>query len=203
MFHAIVLQYFATTFLILCCFLRFTVKDMKDRWKNIRDSYVKHIKQGKSGDSAAKKKKYIYADALSFLLKTIEEQKTPGSTEGDANDEEEHQDEVRSVEDDTEESLAASIFSDDSRTKYRQRDKANLTPFQSELLKKLTEIAQQEEDVDKAFLFSLLPEYKQLSAVDKFNFKMMNLQFFENIRKAKENLQPDQMQQSSVPYFSQ
>ncbi|XP_050706892.1 uncharacterized protein LOC126992277 [Eriocheir sinensis] len=168
------------------------VKDMKDKWKNIRDSFVKHEKQGKSGDPTAKNKKYIYADALSFLLQTLEKRKTSGNVEEEV-DEEKHQEAVRNVEDDTEESHAASALSYVPQTKYRQRAKASITPFQNELLKKLSDTSKQDEmDVDKAFLFSLLPDYKQLNAADKFNFKIMNLQFFENIRRTKhtQNMQP-------------
>lgn len=44
---------------------------MKKKWKNIRDSYSKFICQGKSGDADTKKKKYVYADALAFLLQTV------------------------------------------------------------------------------------------------------------------------------------
>lgn len=177
---------------------------MKDKWKNIRDSFVKHEKQGKSGDPAAKKKKYIYADALSFLLQTLEKRKTSGNVEEEV-DEEKHQEAVRNVEDDTEESHAASALSYVPQTKYRQRAKASITPFQNELLKKLSDTSKQDEmDVDKAFLFSLLPDYKQLNAADKFNFKIMNLQFFENIRRTKhtQNMQPGQTHYTTLPHFS-
>lgn len=135
---------------------------MKDKWRNIRDRFVKHVNQGKSGDSAAKKKKYIYSDALSFLLQTLEKRKTSGNMEEDA-DEQEHRNEEKSVEeDDDEEILAVSVPSKVPRSEYRLRGKANLSPFQTELLKRLTETSkQEEEDPDKAFLFSLLPDYKQ------------------------------------------
>jgi len=48
---------------------------MKDKWRHIRDNYSKYINQGKSGDDGRPKKKYVYADALTFLQHTIQKRK--------------------------------------------------------------------------------------------------------------------------------
>ncbi|KAG0721019.1 hypothetical protein GWK47_047309 [Chionoecetes opilio] len=154
------------------------VNNMKEKWRNIRDRFVKYVNQGKSGDSAAKRKKYIYADALSFLQHTIEKRKTSANIEEDT-EEEEHQERERSGEGDNDEGPAPSVRCKVTRAVHRQRPEVqhqvpsvsakanNLTPFQSELLKKLTENSKQEEDPDKSFLFSLLPDYKDLMLTRK------------------------------------
>ncbi|XP_076034828.1 uncharacterized protein LOC143021305 [Oratosquilla oratoria] len=184
------------------------VKDMKEKWRNIRDRFVKYLNQGKSGEPATKKKKYVYAEALCFLLPTIERRKPTGNVEDGAHEEEGELHPERtggSEEDDNEESLAASVRSKVPRAGPRQPAKANLTPFQEELLKRLTENPKQEdEDPDKAFLFSLLPYYKQLNADEKIDFRMLTLQFFQNTRRTKraQGLQPGQPQYATVPYFS-
>jgi len=48
---------------------------MKNTWRHIRDNYSKFINQGKSGDEGTSKKKYVYADALSFLQQTVKKRK--------------------------------------------------------------------------------------------------------------------------------
>lgn len=179
---------------------------MKDKWRHIRDRLVKHTNQGKSGDPAIKKKKYIYADALSFLLQTLDKRQTSGNMEEDT-DVQENQNEGRSVEEDADEEIfAASVPSKVPRGENRQRSKATLSHFQTELLKQLSSTSkQEEEDPDKSFLLSILPDLKELDANEKLEFKMHNLQFFQNIRQKRKNqsLQPAQPRQyTTVPYFS-
>ena len=185
-------QYFIINYTVL--FLSFTVKNMKGKWRNLRDRFMKHINQGKSGDSAAKRKKYIYADALSFLQQTLDKQNTSENIAEDT-DEEEHQKRERSENDDSDEGHATSVCRKVQRTELRQCVKANLTPFQNELLKKMGESSkQEEEDPDKSFLISLLPYYKQLNDDEKIDFRLLTLQFFQNIRRTKsQNLQPGQI----------
>jgi len=48
---------------------------MKNSWRHIRDNYMRYLNQGKSGDSAKPKKKYIYADSLSFLQHSLEKRR--------------------------------------------------------------------------------------------------------------------------------
>jgi hypothetical protein len=139
---------------------------MKNKWRHIRDNFHKYVNQGKSGDAAPKKKKkYVYADALMFLLNTMEKRKTSGNIA------ECEREEIG--EDDDEEGLAANVSSIEPgassqplkvpQTGNRQRRMSNLTPFQNELLKKLEDRSkQEEEDGDKSFLMSLLSDYKKL-----------------------------------------
>ncbi|KMQ89461.1 hypothetical protein RF55_10910 [Lasius niger] len=70
---------------------------MKGKWRHIRDNFLKFLNQGKSGDPASKKKKYIYADALSSLMNSLEKRKTCGNItesadEDDGNEKEKNDD---------------------------------------------------------------------------------------------------------------
>ncbi len=63
----------------------------------------------------------------------------------------------------------------------------NMTPFQSQLLKRLdTESTDNEGEADKNFLLSLLPDYRKLKDMDKLDFRIMILQYFQH--KQMENL---------------
>lgn len=48
----------------------FSVSDCKDRWKNLRGSYTRHLKyeNAPSGSAAKKKKAYYLAEYMTFLL---------------------------------------------------------------------------------------------------------------------------------------
>jgi hypothetical protein len=148
---------------------------MKNKWRHIRDNFHKYVNQGKSSDAAPKKKKkYVYADALMFLLNRMEKRKTSGNIA--EYEKEEEREEIG--EDDDEEGLAANVSSIEPgassqppkvpQTGNRQRRMSNLTPFQNELLKKLEDRSkQEEEDADKSVLMSLLPDYKNLMMTRK------------------------------------
>ncbi|XP_050296320.1 uncharacterized protein LOC126736135 [Anthonomus grandis grandis] len=55
------------------------VNDMKNKWRHVRDNFLKSLNRGKSGDPAMKMRKYIYADSLQFLLTTVDKRKTSGN----------------------------------------------------------------------------------------------------------------------------
>ncbi|KAK4321119.1 hypothetical protein Pmani_008064 [Petrolisthes manimaculis] len=167
------------------------VKEMKKKWRNIRDRYIKFVNQ--QDDSAAKKKKYVYADALSFLQQTLKKRKATENIEEDTEEEKHQEREGSEEEDNDDEGVATSVSSKFPRVMYhqhpkpnnltRRHPKPNLTSFQNELLKKLADISKQEEDdPDKLSLLSLLPHYKQLNDDEKIDFKLMTLQFFQDKR---------------------
>jgi len=72
-----------------------------------------------------------------------------------------------------------------------------MTLFQKQLLSNL---ATSEDDVtsdpDKAFLYSLLPDYKRLNYNQKTDFRLMTLQYFRNVSLGSNQLQ------STPPYFN-
>lgn len=45
-----------------------SVQEMKKKWRHVRDHFFRQVKQTRSGVAPAKRKNYIYADALAFLL---------------------------------------------------------------------------------------------------------------------------------------
>ncbi|KAL5245989.1 hypothetical protein ACI65C_013397 [Semiaphis heraclei] len=67
----------------------------------------------------------------------------------------------------------------------KSKTKNQMTQFQRALLNSLSASASEEDNVnsdpDKAFLFSLLPDYKKLNCDQKMDFRLQTLQFFKNI----------------------
>ncbi|XP_031340773.1 uncharacterized protein LOC116168905 [Photinus pyralis] len=178
------------------------VKEMKNKWRHVRDNYYKFMNQGKSGDAAPnKKKKYIYADSLTFLQITMKKRNTSGNIPKNLGAEENEEDEEGVNTEDSQEpdevEDAAGVANEIRRPKAtsireRQRRVHNLTPFQNQLLKRLDNSCSKhiEDDADKSFLMSLLPDYKQLNAEEKLDFKFMTLQFFRDLQQMKNNSTP-------------
>lgn len=55
-------------------------KELKPKWKYLKDYYKRVIKQGKSGDPAhKKKKKFIYEASLAFLQTAQARRRTVGN----------------------------------------------------------------------------------------------------------------------------
>ncbi|KAG8240493.1 hypothetical protein J6590_107431 [Homalodisca vitripennis] len=162
---------------------------MKNKWRHIRDHFFRVVNKGKSGDAAPKKKKkYIYADSLSFLMSYETKRPTSGNiaaTEDENVDEpqeseaSEEADETRPVEERpaTEKNTAT-----DKNIREPAVKKKKLSAFQSELLKKLDTSSATEEDVDRLYLLSMLSDFKGLTYMQKLDFKIMNLQFFRNVK---------------------
>lgn len=71
-----------------------------------------------------------------------------------------------------------------STTKLRRKNfkKNNVTQFQQELLSALNNPEEENNsDPDRAFLVSLLPDYKRLTYEQKTDFRIMTLQYFKQI----------------------
>lgn len=138
----------------------------------------------------------MYADCLVFLMNSMEKRKTTGNIKETSHEKEEivlDEEQIGGEKKETEEDQQ----SDDGnpmmqqgtsnkrgrvpQTEQRKATKTKLTPFQSELLKKLDEDKAGEKiDADKMFLLSLLPDFKKLNNEQKLDFKFMTLQFFRN-----------------------
>lgn len=160
---------------------------MKNKWRHIRDNFMKCQNQGKSGDPApSKKKKYIYADALAFMLTTVEKRRTTGNIaeyEGEdrrGKDAEDDASEVGPCGQEADSCPQALQSYRNAESPINSRRKTSLTTFQSVLLEKLDRSG--DDDPDKMFLVSLLPEYKKLNDDEKLDFRFHCLQFFRNIR---------------------
>lgn len=172
---------------------------MKNKWRHIRDNFMRHKNQGKSGDAApAKKKKYVYAEALTFLLNSMEKRPTSGNIlEGDEGPEGNLQEEQDI---DTVDEVAADMPLQPPKpaTKVQMNKSSKMSPFQHQLLATLSSSSAAEEDPDRLYILSLLSDYKKLNEDDKLDFKMMNLQFFQNVRRRKK-----QQTGSPTPYQHQ
>ncbi|XP_060881472.1 uncharacterized protein LOC132952958 [Metopolophium dirhodum] len=182
-----------------------TVKEMKTKWRHIRDNYSKYINQAKSGDSAPKKK-YVYAESLSFLQHVIKKRRTTGNfnelgqdNNGDETEEEEEEINITVGADEIErnENSPPSTFQKNktgtSITELRRKKckKNNVTQFQQELLSALNNPEEENNsDPDKAFLVSLLPDYKRLTYEQKTDFRIMTLQYFRQISLEANQSQP-------------
>lgn len=59
---------------------------------------------------------------------------------------------------------------------------SKMTAFQAKLLEQLDSQKLVEEDADRAFLLSLLPDYKNLSPDQKIDFRILTLNFFKEQR---------------------
>ncbi|XP_030750267.1 uncharacterized protein LOC115878052 [Sitophilus oryzae] len=192
------------------------VKEMRNKWRHIRDSYSKYINQGVSGDPAPKKRKYVYADALSFLQQTIEKRswlhqvavvlcRTTGSMprvsdeegegEGDGDSSQENPPDIDNV---ASQQTPQQYRPKPGKSARGRKTAPAMTPFQTQLLSSLGTAKSVEDDTDRAFLLSLLPDYRQLNAEEKLDFRLQSLQFFCNVRNKRS--QPHMPQQPTTSY---
>ncbi|XP_067009175.1 uncharacterized protein [Anabrus simplex] len=165
------------------------VKEMKNKWRHIRDNYFKHTAQVKSG--TAKRKRYIYANVLDFLEQTAPKRRTRSYIREEGEDE--NADRLSSHEEGT-----ASDAGENSNT---PETSLPITPQASSSMlrvRKLQSIGQSQTeepstntgdfkitdyDADKEFLLSLLPDYKKLTYEQKINFRIHALEFFRDVVK--------------------
>jgi len=81
-------------------------------------------------------------------------------------------------------------YSTPKRKKQNSFKVQKMTPFQKELLSNLATSEKDEtSDPDKAFLYSLLPDYKRLNYDQKTDFRLMTLQYFRNVSLGSNQLQ--------------
>ncbi|KAL1006457.1 hypothetical protein UPYG_G00072640 [Umbra pygmaea] len=68
------------------------VEAVKKMLRNLRDTYVRYRKegQGRSGQGASKKKKWIHMDSMSFLQKSLTRRRSDGNIQMDDDEEEEN-----------------------------------------------------------------------------------------------------------------
>lgn len=95
-----------------------------------------------------------------------------------------------------------------STSEFRRKKckKNNVTPFQRELLSALNNPEEENNfDPDRAFLVSLLPDYKRLTYEQKTDFRLMTLQYFKQISLEVKQSQPlyDVHHNATYPSVSQ
>lgn len=189
----------------------FSVHEMKKKWRHVRDNFMRQVNQTRSGTATAKRKKYVYADALAFLLDFDEVQPKfcDISVETSLHDE---MDEVEATgvhyfevldENDLEDEPTRSSFEKTRPTRSSQKktqepkdqpktsqekipepksETTKVSSFQNRPLEKLDDSS---EDCDRLYLLSLLSDFKQLDPDEKLEFKLMNLQYFRSVHQRK------------------
>ncbi|KAG5871770.1 hypothetical protein JTB14_023454 [Gonioctena quinquepunctata] len=155
-----------------------SLKNLKNRWRHIRDNFAKYINQGRSGDPAAKRRKYVYADALSFLLQSMSKRRTSGNFEFET----ERQEEDDEKENPEIEGTSETDQPPPEALKKRRGKTAEMTVFQQQLLQKLEHSESVADDSDKAFMLSILPDVKKLDDDEKLDFRYHVWQFFHDRR---------------------
>lgn len=84
--------------------------------------------------------------------------------------------------------------------KFKKTQKEPITtPFQNKLLSYLEQT--HDNDPDKHFLLSLLPDYKKLNDTQKLEFRLITLQFFKNVQQTQPYLQQNQNYPLYPPSF--
>ncbi|KAK9880750.1 hypothetical protein WA026_013073 [Henosepilachna vigintioctopunctata] len=131
------------------------VREMKNKWRNIRDNYRKYLNQEKISE-VPKRRKYLYADHLSFLIDTMDDFRTSVKADSEEGDYE----------------------TEENRTSYCEEDRLTMSAAKLDWRK-------EDEDAEKSFLMSLLPDFKRLNEEEKMDFKLMTLHFFKDILQSK------------------
>ncbi|XP_069686126.1 ABC transporter F family member 4-like isoform X2 [Periplaneta americana] len=162
-------------------------KLLKDKWRHIRDNYMKFINPETSPNAnlKKKKKKYVYADSLCFLQHLVKKRRTR-SVNQEKEEEEEEQQQQQEVNTSQKQVMVNSVaekLSTSLKPAPRTRKYEDVRDFQKELVVKLNKQKPEDEDADRAFLLSLLPDYRKLNDDQKIDFRIHALQFFRDIRR--------------------
>ncbi|XP_072946843.1 uncharacterized protein [Epargyreus clarus] len=142
--------------------------DLQKKWKHLRDYYVRERRKesdGRSG-SAPKKRRTPYLEMLRFLDVIKEMRPTTSNTEDKFDDTSEEENELQE----------SGSESSSSNSKSASRKVQDMRLFQRSLIKSMDKSAQ-DDDSDKQFLLSLLPQMKKMSEEQNFDFRLdiMNL----------------------------
>uniref|UniRef100_A0A1B6FZ56 MADF domain-containing protein n=1 Tax=Cuerna arida TaxID=1464854 RepID=A0A1B6FZ56_9HEMI len=154
------------------------VDSMKNRWRHIRDSFVKHLNHLRRGNSVRKRRKYIYHDNLQFLLEPLGDDFKMSNSTG--------QGEEESYEDGEETSAFSAEETPKSPASSRRNSLriANTTTLKPEPTEEPGDIsAPGQVDAGELFLLSLLPDYQKLGEDEKIDFRIMCLEFFRAVRR--------------------
>ncbi|XP_016661896.1 uncharacterized protein LOC100573427 [Acyrthosiphon pisum] len=163
------------------------VKYLKNRWRHIRDGYSKFLNHGKKGKSP-KKKKFAYSKSLTFLQQVLIKRKISSNIENRENKDNEDNISISENEiENTEEPLSTPMASTSnaacsSINTTAEKKRTYLNPFKTALLECFADSLSNENDIDpdKAFLLSILPDYKSLDRAKKIDFRQYILDFFKN-----------------------
>ncbi|KAF9406394.1 hypothetical protein HW555_013216, partial [Spodoptera exigua] len=148
-----------------------SIADLQKKWKHLRDYYVRERK--KSPMSAVevqlrqRERKTPYVEMLRFLDVVREMRPTTSNLEDKF-------DETSGEENQLQETGSESS---NSNSKPGSRKTQSMTLFQRSLINSMEKSSQDDNDSDKQFLLSLLPQMKKMSEAQNFDFRLdvMNL----------------------------
>lgn len=157
------------------------------KWQNIRDSFIKSLKK-RSGE--ARKKKYLYHDNLTFLLKVVQSDETQSSLDDSQNVQQSHVNETEleeAVTDDIQvQSHVRQVHSRDNDT-HKAPKRGRL---QEEIDTRLLKALEKPPDEDEAFFISITPMVRKFTDEEKLEFRMSVLQLIQNINTKKHSQPP-------------
>ncbi|KAF6215014.1 hypothetical protein GE061_009762 [Apolygus lucorum] len=159
----------------------------KNKWRNMKDAMIKSL-QSKSG-GAAKKKKYVHFDALSFLLTAGEKRSTGGNYDDDYSSQEEECEEASLTHDDRSSSpTSQSSVGASERALFKKptQPAKTIPPLMNSIEQPAISLSKSPapEDADRLYLLSILPDYKNLNQSQKWEFRQHVAHFFLNAYQA-------------------
>ncbi|XP_069702672.1 uncharacterized protein [Periplaneta americana] len=156
-------------------------KIVQTRWRSIRDSFMKAYKEAeKSRSGAPRKKKYVFFNQLSFLVPSLKRRPTSENTSllvsEEGNEEESPFDEDEEPTTYTSAQTPETEFAKTAPKKRKVQDS-----LENRLISMLEHTQQtREEDADRMFLLSLLPQFKALSSDNKM---LAQIEFLQTLRR--------------------
>ena len=169
-------------------------KNLRGKWRNIRDYFMKELKLQKSqklGPAGRKRKKYMYFDQLLFLMPTVENKRNVGATLNNCKSEESEGEVDNPVIEEYDVPLAHAAPSITTGREYlqpgasykmyprypKQLCETSFTSFDNEIHDILSSHSSQrvtydEDDYDKMFLLSLLPIIRQVPEEKKLDVRI-------------------------------
>lgn len=153
---------------------------MKKKWRNIQNKFHRYANRA---GPASKKKPYVYAENLQFLLSKTSELSPAGRsckksrTEGPLDEDNRS---PRSVDEspEVEEPTPGPGVSQSLKPYTRIiKNKSHSTECQTKQTNNNTSSLEQEQDADKMFLLSLLPDFKSMHEEDKLDYRITTMQF--------------------------
>ncbi|GBP02354.1 hypothetical protein EVAR_70173_1 [Eumeta japonica] len=150
-------------------------QEVQKRWANLRTCFRRELntqKYTKSGQTAIKRRKYVYFEQLPFLFPCIENRQT------ESNLKEDNSQEIDEDDDEAGPSTSTPI--------HQQKKRVNIpkhTDLDEALLKALNET---NVDEDTNFVLSLVPSLQNLTAEEKLDAKIAILNVFKQIRLARQ-----------------
>ncbi|XP_022189062.2 uncharacterized protein LOC111047582 [Nilaparvata lugens] len=157
-------------------------KDVQKRWKSMKDSYQKSLKEeSKNADGNAKKKRYVHHKQLSFLLPVFNQRKAENTSGLDEDHSESMLEGEMIVLDNN---LEPAVTVENSRlSRKRKHDQLENGRTKDSYIPVQSAPRLENADPDEMFLLSQLPAVKRLNQNDKMHFQIKFLQLLQSYSK--------------------